>query len=171
MARVSKQFNMYKPMRPSQILLSESQVTEVVRILEEESINPFGVGYEHLYNLSSGEEAADDLDSAILDVCQNGTRMKEEFVRSRITSQTAKFHDTLTRCSVKTFKSLGKCIVKLKHVQPTVEVNRNILGSLLAFSIANERVIDLATALTYPLSPIPLSLATCDGYRRETSKS
>ena len=131
----------------------------------------FGVGYEHLYNLSSGEEAADDLDSAILDVCQNGTRMKERFVRSRITSQTAKFHDTLTRCSVKTFKSLGKCIVKLKHVQPTVEVNRNILGSLLAFSSANERVIDLAAALTYPLSPILLSLATGDGYRRETSKS
>ena len=97
--------------------------------------------------------------------------MKEVFVRSRITSQTAKFHYTLTRCSVKTFKSLDTCIVKLKHVQATVDVNQNILGSLLAFSIANERVIDLAAALTYPLSPIPLSLATGDRYRRKTSKS
>ena len=94
----------------------------------------------------------------------------EEFVRSRITSQTAKFHDTLTRCSVKTFKSLDKCIVKLKHVQATVEVNRNILGSLLAFSIANERVIDLVAALTYPLSPRPLSRATGDGYRGKHQK-
>ena len=50
-------------------------------------------------------------------------------------------------------------------------INRNNLGYLLAFSIASERVIDLAAALTYPLSPIPLSLATDDGYRRETSKS
>ena len=124
-------------MRPSQFLLSESKVTEVVRILEEESINPFSVGYEHLYNFSFGEEVADDLDSVILDVCQNGTRMKEEFVRLRITSQTAKFHDTLTRCRVKTFKSLDRCIVKKKHIQATVEVNRNILGSLVAFSIAN----------------------------------
>ena len=70
-----------------------------------------------------------------------------------------------------TFKSLDKCIGKLKHDQATVEVNRNILGSLLAFSIANKRVIDLAAALTYPLSPIPLSLATGDGYWTETSKS
>ena len=158
-------------MRASQILLSEKKVTEVVRILEEEFINPFGVGYEHLHNPSSGEEVADDLASVILDVRQNGTRMKEEFVRSRITSQTAKFHDTLRICSLKTLKSLDKCVVKLKHVQATVEVNRNILGSLLAFSTANERAIDLTAALTYPLSPIPLSLATGDGYRRETSKS
>ena len=68
--------------------------------------------------------------------------MKEEFVRSRITNQTAKFHDTLTRCSEKTFKFLDKCIVKLKQVQATVEVNQNILGSLLAFPIANEQVIE-----------------------------
>ncbi|KAG1711251.1 hypothetical protein GQR58_002553 [Nymphon striatum] len=171
MAGVSKQFNMYKPMRPSQILLSEKKVAEIVRILEEEFINPFGVGYNNLCNLSSGVQVADDLASAILDVRQNGIKMKEEFVSSRITSQTAKFHDKLTRCSVKTFKSLNKCIVKLKHVQATVEVNRNILGSLLAFSISNERVIDLPAALTYPLSPIPLSLATADGHRRKTSKS
>ena len=61
-------------MRPSQILVSEKKVTDFVRILEEKSINPFGVGYEHLYNLSFGEEVADDLTSAILDVRQNGTR-------------------------------------------------------------------------------------------------
>lgn len=109
--------------------------------------------------------------STILDVRQNGTRMKEEFFRSWITSQTAKCHDTLTRCSVKTFKSLKKCIVKLKHVQATVEVNQNILRSLLAFSISNERVIDLAVALTYPLSTTPLSFVTDDGYERQTSKS
>ena len=42
---------------------------------------------------------------------------------------------------------------------------------MLAFSINKERAIDLPTALTYPLSQIPLSLATGDGKRRETSKS
>ena len=92
-------------MRPSQILLREKKVTEVVQILEEQFINPFGVGYEHLYNLSSREEVAHDLASAVLDVRQNGTRMKEEFVRSRITNQTAKFYDTRKRCSMKTFVS------------------------------------------------------------------
>ena len=41
---------------------------------------------------------------------------------------------------------------------------------MLAFSIASKRIIDLAAALTYPLSPIPLSLATDDGYRMQTLK-
>ena len=107
----------------------------------------------------------------ILDIRQNGNRMKKEFVRSRTPSQTAKFHNTITSCGVKTIKSLDKCTVKLKHIQVTVEVNQNILGSSLAFSIANQRVIHLPAGLTYHLSPIPLSLATGDGYRRETSKS
>ena len=101
MVGVSKQFNMYKPMRPSQILLSEKKVIEVVRLLEEEFINPFGIGYEHLYSLSFGEEVAEDLALVILNVRQNGTRMKEKFFRLRITSQTEKFRETLTRCSVK----------------------------------------------------------------------
>ena len=110
-------------MSPSQILLSEKKITEVVRILGEESINPFGIGYKHLHHLSSREEVADDLASAIIDVRQKGTRMKEEFVRSKITSQTAKCHNTLTKFSVKTFKCLNKYIVELKHVQTNVEVN------------------------------------------------
>ena len=50
-------------------------------------------------------------------------------------------------------------------------VNRNILGSLLAFSIKHKRAIDISAALTYPLSPVPLSLAHGTGKRRETSKS
>ena len=82
---------MYEPMRPSQILLSEKKVTEIVRLLEDEFIKSFGVGYEHLYSPSSVDEVADDLASAILDVRQNGTRMKEEFVRSRITAKLQNF--------------------------------------------------------------------------------
>ena len=46
--------------------LVKKKVTEVVRILEEEFINPFGIGYEHLCNLFSREEVAHDLASVIL---------------------------------------------------------------------------------------------------------
>ena len=88
--------------------------------------------------------------------------MKEEFVRSRITNQTAKFHDTLTRCRVKTFKFLDKCIVKLKQVQATVEVNQNIQGSLLTFPIANEKVIERIPYHQY------LKALHGGGHRRQT---
>ena len=139
-------------MRPSQILLCEKKVAEFMRILKEEFINPFGVGYDDgLYNLSSGQKVADDSASSILEVHDHGLRMRDEFVSSRITNEKEKFHDKLKRCRITTFKSLTKCVIRCKHVQATVEVNRNILGSLLAFSIAKERVIDLPAALTYLL--------------------
>ena len=159
-------------MRPSQILISEKLVTNVIKVLEEEYINPFGVGYDGLHNLSSGEEIKEDLASSILNVYANGEEMKNDFVNSRIISESVKLHTPEKRCTVTTFKTIMKPItVKSKHMQASVEINRNILGALLAFSVKNERPISLSAALAYPLSPLPLSLATGDGKRRETSKS
>ena len=134
-------------------------------------MNPFSV-YNGLHNLSSKEEVVGGLASSILEVYENGKKMKEEFITSRTASNNqGKFHDPLKRFNVKTFKILTKYAVKCKHIQATTEVNKNILGLLLAFSINKERAIHLPTALTYPLSQIPLSLATGDGKRRVTSKS
>ena len=42
-----------------------------------------------------------------------------------------KFHGSLKRFNVKTFETLTKYVVKCKYVQATVEISRNILGSLL----------------------------------------
>ena len=145
-------------------------MTEVIRILEEEFMNPFNVVYNGLHNLSSKEEVVGGLASSILEVYENGKKMKEEFITSRIASNNlGKFH--YPRFNVKTFKTLTKYAVKCKHIQATTEVNKNILGLLLPSSINKERAIYLPTALAYPLSQIPLSLATGDGKRRETSKS
>ena len=72
---------------------------------------------------------------------------------------------------MKTFETFTKFVVKYKHVQATVDVNRNILGSLSAFSKSKERAIDLPAALAYPLSLIALSLSTGNGNRKETSNS
>ena len=160
-----------KPMRPSQILASEKRMVEVIRVLEDEYINPFGLGPDELLNLSSGESVDAKLAKSILNVCKDGKKMRDEFIQSRIKSKSKKFHDPLKRCTINTFNTLSKSFVKCKHFQATVDVNRNILGSLLAFSIKNERAIDISSALTYPLSSVPLSLAHGTGKRRETSKS
>ena len=83
-----------------------------------------------------------------------------------------KFLDPLPRNKMRTFKSSTKTYVIVKDkVKTTVEINRNILGTLLSFSAKTNRPIDFDSALPYPLSPIPLSLALPDGARRETPKS
>ena len=45
-------------------------------------------------------------------------------------------------------------------------MNRNILGTVLAYSAKNERAIDFKNALTYPLGPVPLALAHPSGSRK-----
>ena len=61
--------------------------------------------------------------------------------------------------------------MKQNQKKTAIEVNRDILASLLGFFARHDRPVDFAAALKYPLSPVPLSLATGDGARRETSKS
>ena len=53
----------------------------------------------------------------------------------------------------------------------SVEVNRNILGTLLSLSAKSGQAIDFKRALEYPLCPVPLTLANPYGSRRVTTKS
>ena len=82
------------------------------------------------------------------------------------------FIDPLPGNKTRTFKNSAKTYAVVKDkVKTTVEINRNILGALLSFSAKANQPIDFDSALSYPLSPIPLSLALPHGVRRETPKS
>ena len=73
---------------------------------------------------------------------------------------------------MKLFKSAGKNVVlHHKDKEQVVEVDRDILGKLLAHSAKAQRATDFKKALTYPLCPIPLCFAHPDGTRRTTAKS
>ena len=52
-----------------------------------------------------------------------------------------------------------------------VEVNKNVIGTLLALSARLERLIDFQKALSYPLCSVPLRLVNPDGLRRTMQKS
>ena len=112
MTAISKSFNMYKPMGPSQIMASEKRVAEVIRVLEQKYINPFGLGPDELLNPSSGESVDAKLAKSILNVCKDGKKMRDEFIQSRIKSKSKKFHDPLKRCTINTFNALSKFVAK-----------------------------------------------------------
>ena len=67
--------------------------------------------------------------------------------------------------------SSKKVTIEQNKKVKSVEVDRNILGTLLSFSAKSGQAIDFKRALEYPLCPIPLSLANPDGSRRVTTKS
>ena len=50
------------------------------------------------------------------------------------------------------------------------EVNRNILGALNYYSLKTGKPVHLKKALSYSLSPLPLSICKLDGTRRQTVK-
>eukprot|EP00794_Sanderia_malayensis_P020780 gene20780-biopygen14596 len=58
-----------------------------------------------------------------------------------------------------------------KSKSKEITVQRDILGLLAAKSTEKNAAIDIDKALQYPLAPVPLSLATCEGIRRNTAKS
>ena len=62
-------------------------------------------------------------------------------------------------------------MIKKNNRERTVEVNRNVLGLLVRLSLCSGQPVGFENALRYPLSPMPLSIATPDGERHEATKS
>ena len=179
LAEPASKTGIYKPLLPSQILKSEKMVTNAIDVITNEYINPFGLDIDknHLYNLSSGIAIEDSLATEIINLNTIGKELAVTFKQERMLDIECekickKFLDPLPRNKMRTFKNSAKTYVIVKDkVKTTVEINRNILRALLSFSAKANRPIDFDSALPYPLSPIPLSLALTDGARRETPKS
>ena len=90
----------------------------------------------------------------------------------RKVTKSKKFHDPISRNSIKSFKNISATkVIKRGDKTSTVPVNRDIIGSLLSFSTKHEKLINWESALTYPLSPVPLSICSADGIRRKVIKS
>ena len=148
-------------------------VNFVEKIMTMEYLNPFDVKLdpENLYNLSSGVPVEASL-AEILSVKQLGEECYKDFVDNRIRRTTLRIHHPITRNKTKLSKSAGKnAVLHHKNKEQVVEVNRDILGKLLAHSAKAQRGIDFKKALTYLLCPIPLCFAHPDGTRRTTAKS
>ena len=161
----------YKSLRPSQILGSEKMVTCVIDVLSEEYLNPFGVSLdENLYNLSSSVPVEDELAKKILCTEQKGSEIYGCLANERLLAGgTKNFYDPLPRNKVYSLKSKSKKIlIKKNNRERTAEVNRNVPGATFFMQWTT---CCFENALRYPLSPIPLSMATPDGERHEATKN
>ena len=52
-----------------------------------------------------------------------------------------------------------------------IDINRNVLGQLVSYSLKSDYKIDFEEALKYPLAKIPLSLCHANGTKRSSPKS
>ena len=80
--------------------------------------------------------------------------------------------DPIKRAAWKSFADSGRKVkVTSKAKSKEIMVQRDISGLLAAKSQQRNATVNIDAALCYPLAPVPLSLATCDGTRRKTAKS
>ena len=171
MAGLSKTHD-YKPLRPKEIKKSETHVSQVINVLENDYWNPFSVFLEdeEVYNLSSGKKYEGDVQK-LLDIQNQGKLLMEIFVEERIRSNKTPFHDPITKQKPTLFKQQQVKRKKKDQAKDVIRVNRDILGKLLSISTKLQSPIDFASVLSFPLCPVPLSLAFPDGTKRSNSKS
>ena len=117
-----------KPLRLSQILISKKHVTEIIRVLEEEYINPFSVlvAEDCLFNLSSGINVNDQLADEILNTNKLGKELAMKFATERLMiNEKKKFCETLPKTKFTAFKMTAKSTKVEKHnKQHAAKVNR-----------------------------------------------
>ena len=175
MAGMQSASDIYKPLRSSQILKSEVMVTNVVNVLSSEYINPFdsGLDEDYLVSLSSGVPLQDkEAVERILSLRKVGEENYNDFKRDRLLRKKIRFHYPIKRNELSLFSDTNKSIeIKTSAKTKVVEFNRNIVGTLLAYSARNEKMIDFEKAFEYPLCSIALSSANPDGSPRSTTKS
>ena len=163
-----------KCLRSSAIIKSENNVKSIVNVLKNDFIDPFSADLDHdkLYNLASGNSVTDDVAESLLTV--RGTLLRDDFFE-RLNSECSikdPFSSPIKQVQCKSFTDASKKLkVSAKGKSREITVQRDILGLLAAKSQQQNAAINIDKGLCYPLAPVPLSLATCDGLRRKTAKS
>lgn len=129
----------------------------------DKNINPFcdEINASNLFNLSTGKAASPETVEFLLNVTSIGQQQRDAFIEECSMDGT-RFDRPIRRNKIKNFadenNNVKTATVKLAD---EVKLERNILGHMLCYSI--DKKIDLQTALSYPLTTVPHSLANPDG--------
>ena len=156
-----KQEYKHQDLTPSRIQRDNSDVSSIVEILSEAFINPFSDF--PLLCISTGIVASENVSRDLLDAKEEGTKAMKKFIAERLSHKREKsFYDPLKKLKLKTFTSMRKSKeYTCKNKIVTLQANKDIFMKLAI--IAQRRSVNLKLLFTYPLGPLPLSLAEPDG--------
>jgi hypothetical protein len=161
----------HRDLRPSEILRSEKSVLATCEAIKS-FIDPFAVDdNDRLYNISSGAPVPAAIEADVMRAESVGKTAKEEFIKDRLEKK-EKFFLPIKRLNLKTMANMNKS-VKLKTNNKVVEYKQqgNVALQLLVHSQSEDGRLDLRSILAYPLTPVPYSIATADGFFAKTDKS
>ena len=164
--------SVHKDLRTSQIQSSEQDVKRVIAAISGFT-NPFcsDVNPNELYCLSSGVPAKPHVADVLLKAPDIGRNAMEHFIKTRLVDKTMGFHEPIKRNKLKTFAAsqVTKKVTSSQNKISQIRAERNVFGQLVLLAIQHD--VDLELTLSFPLGPVPWSLATADGMPTKTDKS
>jgi len=160
-------------LRPCEITKSEKLVNRT-REAVESFMNPFEVERkDHLLIISSGATASDEVQKDVLRAEQAGRDAQEAFITARLEAG-QDFFEPVKRLNLKTLADMNKqtkVTTTKNKVVVQFQQQGNVAFQLFMKSQEQGIQLDLRELLTYPLTPVPYSIGTADGFMAKTDKS
>ena len=171
MLDMSKKEDVSKDLHPNRARKNTGHMLKLLETIPEH-MNPFSkdLDKEILYNLGTGKSAQIETADFLLSVVKIGRKAQTDFINECI-EDPARFEKPLAKQKICNFAK-EQAQYRLRGADNkivAVEMMRDLFGSILVVSM--QRKIDMAQLLTYPLTPVPLSLCHTDGTMQKTPKS
>lgn len=142
-----------------------------INILKQ-NCNPFNnenIEREFLYNIGTGRAASEEVSDFLLNVEKNDNLLKEKFITECAESQD-RFEQAIKLTKILNFASAtAKKKVTINNKIQKVKLQRDLFGRMLAISMND--ATDIQKILTYPLTPVPMTLCHLDGSIFKTVKA
>ncbi|KAL2091652.1 hypothetical protein ACEWY4_013915 [Coilia grayii] len=158
-----------KDLKDHRIRKDNEDMTKVLDTISTH-MNPFQTeSDDNLYCLSTGKSVPNDIKADLLHCQELGKRWCQEF-EDGCRHDPARFEKAIPRRKVKNFTSVAvKASVKSNKKVVELQGTRDLFGRLLYLS--SKYNLDLNRVFSFPLTPVPLSLAHIDGSLNKTDKS
>ena len=162
----------HRDARPAEILKSEKLVSKAQDAVRS-FLNPFSSDCkENLLILSSGAAASVEVQRDVLRAEAAGKEAKNNFITERLETST-NFFEPIKRLKLKTLGDMSKRgkVTAIQNKLVQYQQQGNIALHLLMKCQKEGINLDLKELMKYPLTPVPYSIGTADGFLDKTDKS
>ena len=162
----------HRDMRPTEIARSQRHTARAIEAVQS-FLNPFTVDTrDKLLILSSGQAASDDIEHDVLGADGIGIAARDAFIEERL-KHSKDFFEPIKRRILKTLGGMNKKS-KMKSQDSKLLQFKQQGNVAFQLFLACQKLgiqVKLEELVKFPMTPVPYSLATADGFFCKTDKS
>ena len=154
-----------------QLKIIKGFILSLIDLMENNWLNPLSPDESDLVGMSTGTVAPPAVVNDLLRALEVGEEAYQTFKQTRLDDDppSVKFHDKMTKQSLKTFSTIGTNTARTKGQNVVLKADRNLFSQMIL--VAESRSVNMKDVLAHPLGPLPWALANADGSLRKTNKA